>query len=157
MALLQGKDYGFEALLQEDIYILVKSLEEPLEKFWKIFLFFGFVRMHMTTLRHWLKMRQRWSVVDFPNIKICERRTWKLVNAHLLHPVLFCFALSIPTINDAAVVVTSVSDDITHLELDRHCLVGPPYLSAGRFIGPLEPTKHGFQQRRSTTMISVVL
>ena len=73
----------------------------------------------------------------FKMSKLAERHTWKLVNAHLLHPILFCFALSIPTIDNAAVVVTSVADDVTHLELDRHCLVGPPYLSADRFIGLL--------------------
>ncbi len=98
---------------------------------------FGSVRLQIATLRHWLKASQRWSVWTVQMPKLSQWHTWKLVNTHLLHPVLFCFALGIPTVDDAAVVVPSVSDDVTHLELDSHCLVGPPYLSADRFIALL--------------------
>ena len=95
-------------------------------------------------LETWVEDKSKVECTDFYRSKLSERHTWKLVNAHLLHPVLFCFALSIPTIDDATVMVTSVTNDVTHLELDRHCLVGPPYLSADRSIDPLELTKHGF-------------
>jgi len=147
VALLQEKVTALRHWVQEQNTALMltqeknytqKTCENLLEKLWKTFLSLVFVRIQITTLRHWSKTSQRCSVVDLSTVKMCERRTWKLVDAHLLHPVLFCFALSIPTIDDATVVVTSVADDITHLKLDRHCLVGPPYLPADRFIVPLE-------------------
>ena len=42
--------------------------------------------------------------------------TRQLINAHLLHPLLFSLALSIPAVDDATVVIPFMTDDIPDLE-----------------------------------------
>ena len=55
--------------------------------------------------------------------------TWQLIYTHLLHPFLFCFAFRIPAIDDAAVVVPSMANDIPNLEM-YHARAGTPGLPA---------------------------
>ena len=55
--------------------------------------------------------------------------TRQLVYAHLLHPFFLCFACRIPAIDDATVVVPSVTNDVPNLEL-YHTRAGTPGLPA---------------------------
>ena len=62
--------------------------------------------------------------------------TWQLIYAHLLHPLLFCFAFRIPAIYDAAIVVSSMTNDVPNLEL-YYTRAGTPGLPARDALGLL--------------------